>query len=114
MARIESTAADRSTGSRSDRVATDRYYRALANERRRIAIRVLDGRDSLHLDALVDAIVSRLGGNPSRETVLLSLQHQHLPMLAEAGIVEYDEVDERVTLVATVEELPVSSGPEAT
>ncbi|AGN02260.1 hypothetical protein L593_11585 [Salinarchaeum sp. Harcht-Bsk1] len=69
----------------------DRFYRALADGRRRTAIDVLKQRTSLDLDALANEIVDRESDVADPTSVKITLVHQHLPLLAEAGIVHYDE-----------------------
>jgi len=112
MARTTDFAEDRSETA-SDRSTTDAYYRALANERRRIAIRALETRGAMHLDALTELLARRERGDASRDAVRISLVHQHLPLLAEAGIADYDAVEERVVMRQTVEELRSPFGSEA-
>lgn len=106
MARTTTSGADDRTAA-----SDDSYYRALANERRRIAIRVLDSRGSMHLDALTDLLASEDGVDADREAVRISLVHRHLPLLVEAGIVGFDDEQERVTKRRAVPELLPAFAP---
>lgn len=92
--------------------AVDRFYRALADHRRRIAIRVVHRRGAVELEALADAIATQEPGESDRETIQISLVHQHLPLLNEAGIVEYDSEAKRVTARDAVDDvLPLAGLP---
>lgn len=91
----------------------DRFYRALANHRRRIAIRVLETNRVMELDALADAIASREPDGRDEEEVRITLVHQHLPLLSDAGIVEYDRDAGRVTIEQTAEAFLPFEGPVA-
>lgn len=73
------------------------YHRILADERRRIAIEVLNDRSSVSLDELAEEVALRGGGSP--ETVRISLHHHHLPLLDEVGVVDYDSDRTRITAV---------------
>lgn len=85
--------------------AVDRFYRSLANHRRRIAIRILEERRSTDLEALAEEIAARESGEPDREPIEISLVHKHLPLLEEAGIVVYDGDTGRVSARSTIDDV---------
>ena len=77
-------------------------HRLLAVERRRLALELLDGRSTpVTLEELAAEIAAReteqneLDETPV-ERVALTLHHQHLPELAEAGVLEYDAEAQRI------------------
>lgn len=76
---------------------------AFAHERRRLALRALREAEgnAADLDALVEAVSDEAGpagttADDERRDVRATLRHVHLPKLAAAGLVEYDEEAERV------------------
>jgi len=79
---------------RADRV--DEVLALLADARRRRVLYELRDRsdDVATLDELVDALLPEEDGaadDPAHERVAASLCHHHLPKLADAGVVQYDE-----------------------
>lgn len=79
------------------RFADDRFFRALASRRRRRALRYLLEEN----DTTVEEIATVLSGweatttatmqTPAdRSEIRIDLTHNHLPRLADAGLVEYD------------------------
>lgn len=81
---------------RGDDVSLDEVLRLIATERRRLVLQYLCRRDDeVAVDELVDFVVARTGptvdARPDelRSRVGGSLQHIHLPMMDDAGIVEY-------------------------
>ena len=79
-----------------EREVVDSLYRVLANQRRRQVIRLLAERDDPTTVAdLTDRVrAADAGLDPSdRDRVALELHHSHLPMMDDAGVVEYDGED---------------------
>lgn len=85
--------------------AVDTYFAALAHDRRWDILSVLKNRyesqpsqrSSLTVEELTKAVRDRDGDRSSSEfadddetRIALSLQHQHLPKLADAGLITYD------------------------
>ena len=77
------------------KVDFDSVCRCLANERRRTVIASLRDMEAetASLDDLVDHVVEQETNSPApdRETVAIELYHRHLPMLADHGLVDFDE-----------------------
>ena len=90
---------------------SDRIFAALANNRRRYALYAIvehDGPVSVHdLATTVAAWEARrtipIVDSEQYDSVVLSLQHVHLPALANADLIVYDRAQEQVTLA----ELPI-------
>ncbi|RQG98806.1 DUF7344 domain-containing protein [Natrarchaeobius oligotrophus] len=82
-------------------VAPERYE-VLRHPRRVRLLEILEDRPSLSVEALTSALAERersdVTGGRSRREIRVTLVHNHLPRLAEFGIVEWD--DDRVELVA--------------
>lgn len=80
--------------SQLDASVLDWLFRALADGRRRIVLaHLLDTEDGgATFDDLVDAVVEAETHSPATEleSVAISLDHHHLPLLAEKGLVEYE------------------------
>lgn len=74
----------------------DTYYRTLADERRRIIVTLVDSESAMGLDELVWEVYKREARTDLPEIIQFSLIHQHIPVLAEAGALEYDRETERV------------------
>lgn len=90
----------------------DQFYRSMANHRRRIAVRVLEERQFVDLETLSEEIAAREPGESDVETIEISLVHQHLPLLEEAGLVEYDSDDGSVTTESAVGEVFPLADPQ--
>lgn len=75
---------------------TSDRHKVLASERRRVALDILAERtDPVDLENLASAIAAREadGIEADEETVkrvALTLHHQHLPLMAKFGVIEYD------------------------
>lgn len=87
--------------------AVDAAFDALADERRRLALYYLRGRESATLDELATVVSgwqqARAPGTgrvtpDDREGVRIALHHVHLPRLADAGFVSYDADAREVTV----------------
>lgn len=78
-------------------VDTDDRYRVLASEERRIVLDTLEGEASTNLDELVAEVAASKSGTSTETQVRISLVHQHLPLLANAGVVTFDRETERIT-----------------
>lgn len=86
-------------------------HRLLAAERRRLALDVLADRTApVDLEDLATAISAREADAPPRPTytddrVAITLHHQHLPMLDEAGVVDYDPASRRVVSIGAISDV---------
>ena len=93
------------------RGALDTVFGLLADRRRRQFLTVLDAHgETLTLADAADEVAEREHECPlsdiSAETVMqvyMSLYHSHVPKLANAGVVEYDQENDLVTLVPAEE-----------
>lgn len=91
-----------------DALSLDILFDALANQRRRIALRCLgEFRTPMALADLADEIVTRerdspLSDIPAEEVkqVYMSLYHTHIPKLTDANIVEYSQEQDSVEFSA--------------
>lgn len=88
-------------------------FRVLAEPRRRVALEALCEHGSVALPDLAEVVAERSTGkrvdeiSPEAVTrVYFSLYHNHVPELEEAGLVRYDQEEDRVVyLEATTEHL---------
>jgi DNA-binding transcriptional ArsR family regulator len=84
----------------------DTLFRVLSDRRRRIVLRCLDGEgrgvDELaRRVAMVEGTASgRSAPDASLHHVRTALEHQHLPKLVHAGLVEWHRTEDRVELTA--------------
>ena len=92
-------------GEEPDRPSPDRVIGLLADERRRHALRCLLEHGALPLADLADEVAVRERGEPIGEipaedvkNVYMSLYHSHVPKLAEANVVAYDQDADAVAL----------------
>lgn len=77
-------------------------HRVLSDPRRRAVVRTLAAGQGV---AMVDELVARLdgdeatdGGQTTRaESIRIGLAHNHLPLMADVGVVEYEEGLVRLT-----------------
>lgn len=95
-----------------DSLSLDTIYELLADERRRNAIAFLREHEALTLPDLADEIACREYDRPITEIpeekvlhVYSSLWHTHVPKLAEANVVAYDQDRDIVTLAENAEEI---------
>lgn len=79
----------------------DVFFQSLADSRRRLVLSYLLDADggSATVDELVDGVVEAETHSPSpdRQSVEVTLDHSHLPLLAEKGLIEYDRDQSMVT-----------------
>ena len=79
---------------RPDSSVLDWLFRTLADGRRRVGLAYLLDTENgaATFDELVDGVVEAETHSPApdREAVALSLEHQHLPLLEEKGLIEYE------------------------
>lgn len=72
------------------------YHRLLSSERRRLLLDVLDEQSTVvDLETAAEALAEREAGDgkvasDSIDEIAITLHHTHLPMLADAGVLEYD------------------------
>ncbi|MBV0900752.1 DUF7344 domain-containing protein [Haloarcula salina] len=94
----------RAEASETNRLTEDQIFSLLSNRRRRDLLRFVE---SVGGESAVPAITDHLaqseygGADVSasqRKNVYVSLHQTHLPKLADAGVVEYDEQTKRVAL----------------
>lgn len=83
------------TGELTAPVDESKRHEILASERRRLVLQVIDdGPTTVSMDDLAEAVAARESpSSPDHdaiEHVRISLHHKHLPMLADAGVLEYD------------------------
>ena len=87
-------------------VDTNDRYRILSSEERQVVLETLEGTSSISLDALAAAVASRTQDDKTETQAKISLVHQHLPLLSDAGVVEYDREKKHVTTAeSALEEL---------
>ena len=78
-------------------------YKLLADHRRRVLLQCLRNTDaSLSVSALVTELTQGDGREPSERDVAteIAVHHIHLPKLADAGVVEYDQSAQQATYSA--------------
>lgn len=101
-----STEAPRSTSSNTQPLSVDSVFDALANRRRRYVLHCLQKYDNpMALADVADEIavwenetnISEISGEEVKR-VYISLYHAHVPKLADAGIVEYNQDRDMVAL----------------
>lgn len=80
----------------------DHRHDLLRSKRRRLALEILDGTlTTMDLEELAATIATRENGwdtpdDATIERVLVELHHNHLPRLADVGVVGYDPDDQVV------------------
>ncbi|WP_123537505.1 DUF7344 domain-containing protein [Halosimplex salinum] len=95
-------------------LTTDERHRILASERRRAVLDALaTGSGSTTLSALaaaVDAAENDLdrAAATARDEIRVDLHHVHLPMLADAGLVDYDVETKRVDRAVPAAAVPTA------
>ena len=101
---MSSQIATQSVAAESTTPSQDFVGRILSDSRRRALLNVLDSRQGVYeLDRVAEWVVSEeLDGDWSAfdeekfDRVLITLYHNHLPMLADAGFVDLDYTDDGV------------------
>jgi len=93
-------------------LSTDTALRLLADQQRRKVLRhVADGNGTTTADQLVDSIFTdtppSVDQGTTRDQFAINLHHVHLPMLEEAGAIEYGSESEAIQYrsIDIVEEL---------
>ena len=93
-------------------LTTDTALRLLADQQRRKVLRhVADGNGTTTADQLVDSLFTDtsplVDQGPTRDQLAINLHHIHLPMLEEAGVIEYPPESEAIQYrsIDIVEEL---------
>lgn len=86
------------SGGDSGRQFEEQLFDVLSNERRRFAVYAMSGREEIDLGKLARTIAAWETEKPEsqvssaeRKRVYTALQQSHLPRLAEAGLIEYDD-----------------------
>lgn len=86
-------------------ISTDTVFDVLAHEHRRIALNHLtQTEEPVPVDALVDTVTDETNhledAESTRERIAVIFHHSHLPKMANAGFIEYDENQKKVTVTA--------------
>lgn len=69
----------------------DEVFEVLAHEYRRTIVGELGWGETQSLDDLVALVAEEADGAPSATDIRLSLVHNHLPRLAKADVITYDD-----------------------
>ena len=86
------------TRSKTLQVSRDARYRILASKRRRRALDAMLGlQPPIALEDLAAEIAAKAGDEQRLDEVEISLHHNHLPLLDQFDVVEYDRDRNRVT-----------------
>lgn len=99
-----STIADDSTDDEGEhsRMSESARHRILSNERRRTALAVLENRSTpIELETMAAEIANlnrdtATVGEEAVDRLAIVLHHNHLPMLADFGVIAYDPEEKRV------------------
>lgn len=85
-----------------DREFADTVHRILANRHRRRILQYLDGEVSATVDELVDRLAEEgpEPASPDDRRIEIELDHNHLPLMADTGTIEYDDGTGRVALTS--------------
>lgn len=88
-----------------ERLDLDELLLTLAHPRRRQILALLDATPAWTTAELADRLANRSPHDtpPASSDVALSLRHQHLPKLVEAGLIAVDETGQRVERGPTYE-----------
>lgn len=105
---MSETTTDRNdAGTTAERELSERH-RLLADDQRRTVLAVLSERaDAIAVDELASAVARRSDDPATARTVAARLHHVHLPVLDEAGVVDYDRAAARVEPHRAVRDLGV-------
>ena len=116
MSNSESIVTPENTTTVSTKVSRDEIFTVLSNRRRRRVLRFLDQHDGTRVDlrTLVDALSEWEYGTEAdklswkeRKRVYTALRQSHLPKLADAGAIEYDQSRGEVRLTDETREFQV-------
>lgn len=89
---------DMAEDSRGTLESTDTAHRVLSDHERRQIVRILDESDGgTTVKELGTRLLDSTGESTDGEAIAIALHHRHLPMMADAGVIEYDGGD-RVSL----------------
>lgn len=97
-------ASDNDAGSIDDGHAVSAVFKLLSHHRRRVAIRYLATQTGPTSVADLADQIALVEGEHTEDRyarICVSLAHSHLPMLSEAGVVEYERSQETVELRET-------------
>jgi DNA-binding transcriptional ArsR family regulator len=79
------------------------YYRLRSDRQRRTTLQVLsDTSQDITVAELAMRVSRRLPTETPTDRIEIRLHHVHLPMLADAGVVDYDRESKRVSLEEAV------------
>lgn len=102
--------------SRNDRTRTTEMngsdrHRVLAADRRRVALDILSNRTTpVAVDELAEAIAAHDDGGPPQsehvDRIAVTLHHEHLPLMTDAGAIRYEPTSRRVEAVDVTTDLP--------
>ncbi|WP_231188349.1 hypothetical protein [Haladaptatus sp. DYF46] len=110
------------SGDRGTTGQISQLYKLLADHRRRVLLHCLrDTEASLSISALVTELTQRDDREPSERDVKaeIAVHHIHLPKLADAGVIEYDQSNQQAVYTAPpqvdalLEEMLVTASPGA-
>jgi len=80
----------------------DEIFRALSERRRRFALQFLQHQQEATISEIANEIARKEDDGPDSDglsdAVRLDLYHRHVPVLAEAGLVHYEEERDIVTI----------------
>jgi len=80
----------------------DEIFRALSERRRRFALQFLQHQQEATISEIANEIARKEDDGPDSDglsdAVRLDLYHRHVPILAEAGLVHYEEERDIVTI----------------
>jgi DNA-binding transcriptional ArsR family regulator len=80
----------------------DKIFRALSEQRRRFALQFLQQHQEATISEMANEIAKREDDRPDgdvlSDAVRIDLYHRHVPILAEAGLVHYEEERDIVTI----------------
>lgn len=94
-----STLLEESVGS-STALSKDDLFGLLADHRRRSVLRCLaarEGSEPIGIGTLTDRVSTEGTTDDTDERIRIQLHHNHLPRLADHGIIEYDPARGRIT-----------------
>ena len=69
----------------------DLIFELLSNQRRRYLLYYLSEHETGSVDEIVEYVLTKEAGKEDRHTVTISIYHDHIPKLVDAGLLEYDK-----------------------